>query len=116
MKKGIAFASLFAVFALFFCACGAQQGAQLSAAATDAILMVNETLYYGTDEVGPMGDAGCVAGRISSAVNLGEIPSQNGESNFGCIGNPYTSDFGDGMIMVLMEDEAYHVFHTQNPS
>ena len=78
---------------------------------TENLFMVNEKLYYGTDEVGPMGDSGAVEGEIASSVESNEIPSQNGESNFGCIGNPYTYDFGDGWIMILMEDGEYHIFY-----
>lgn len=74
------------------------------------ILKVNDTLYYGTDEIGPMGDSGYVAGKIESSVSETETPEKNGESNFGCIGNSYTYDT-DGSIMVFMEDEEWHWFH-----
>ena len=76
-------------------------------ASTERILMVNNTLYYGTEETGPMGDAGCVEGEIQSTVSAGEIPTENGQSNFGGIGNPYTFDSGDGGIMVFIEDEYF---------
>ena len=58
-----------------------------------------------------MGNADCVAGKITSSVNINEIPKQNGESNFGCIGNPYTYDT-DGSIAVFLEDGEYHTFMT----
>lgn len=75
------------------------------------ILKVNDKLYYGTAEVGPMGDAGSVEGKIQSWVKPDEVPTQNGASNFGCVGNPYTYDFDDeGEIMVLLEDLEYHIF------
>ena len=81
---------------------------------SERILMINDKLYYGSDETGPMGDAGCVEGKIASTVEAGTIPVENGQSNFGCIGNPYTYDFDNaGNIQVLMEDEEYHFFYTQ---
>ena len=77
----------------------------------NCILKVNDTLYYGTDETGPMGDSGNVAGHIESSVNSNEVPTENGQSNFGAVDNPYTYDEGDGSIMVLMEDEEWHWFY-----
>lgn len=37
----------------------------------DRILMVNDILYYGTEETGPMGDAGSVEGKILSTTEGG---------------------------------------------
>ena len=73
----------------------------------DRVFMVNDTLYYGTEETGPMGDAGCVEGEILSTTKAGELPTENGQSNFGGIGNPYTFDSGDGAIMVFVEEEYF---------
>lgn len=77
------------------------------------ILKVNDTLYYGTDETGPMGDADAVDGYIEASVGVDEISKENGESNLGCVGNPYTRDSGDGWIMVFMDDEEYHIFYRE---
>lgn len=71
------------------------------------IVMLNGILYYGTDETGPMGDSGCVGGKIQSTVEAGEIPTENEQSNFGAVGNPYTRDEGDGGIMVSVGEEWY---------
>ena len=78
----------------------------------ERILMHNGTLYYGTAETGPMGDSGAVSGRISSSVGPEEIPAEDGQSNFGCIDNPYTGDYGDGFIMVFV-DEEWYCFYTE---
>ena len=75
-----------------------------------AALKVNDLLYYDTGETSPMGDADAVAGHIRSSVGPTETPVGNEESNFGCIGYPYTSDEGDGWIMVYMDDGKYHIF------
>lgn len=80
---------------------------------SELILKVNDTLYYGTDETGPMGDSECVEGEIISTVDEGEVPTENGCSNFGCVGNAYTYDTGDGFIMVFMDDEKWHCFYSE---
>lgn len=74
------------------------------------ILKINGILYYDTSETGPMGVADAVEGYIQTSVKENEIPAENEESNFGCVGNAYTKDNGDGWIMVLMEDEEWHIF------
>lgn len=74
------------------------------------ILKINDILYYDTNETGPMGVADAVEGYIQTSVKENEIPAENEESNFGCVGNAYTKDNGDGWIMVLMDDEEWHIF------
>lgn len=73
----------------------------------DRILMVNDILYYDTNETGPMGDSGAVAGEILSTVEAGTIPAESGQSNFGEVGASYTYDSGDGFIMVFIDNEWY---------
>ena len=72
--------------------------------------------YYGTSEIGPMGDSGSVDGYISSSLEPEAIPGEEGQSNFGCIGSPYTWDSGDGRIMVLSEDKEWQRSPVQNDS
>ena len=67
--------------------------------------MVNDTLYYGTDQTGPMGDSEAVAGEIMSETSEGAVPTENGQSNFGCVGNAYT--IGEETIMVQIDEEWY---------
>lgn len=47
---------------LLLCGCKAKQDEQAEMKYTDMILKVNDTLYYGSEETGPMGDAGCIEG------------------------------------------------------
>lgn len=61
-----------------------------------------------------MCDSGCVEGKISFSVEANTIPTKNGSSNFGCIGNSYTYDDGDGFIIVYLDDEAWHCFYPEN--
>ena len=49
----------------------------------------------------------CIEGQISSSTQKGEIPTENNQSSFGCIGNSYTKDFGDGTIAVFIDDDYY---------
>ena len=77
------------------------------------LLMAGGKLYYGTSEIGPMGDAGSVDSHITASLKPEETPDTEGQSNFGCIGNPYTRDFGDGMIMVVSEDKEWHIFRAE---
>lgn len=71
----------------------------------EKILMVNGKLYYGTEEKGPMGDAGCIGGKIVSSVASDQVPTQEGQSNFGGVGNSYTKVDGEDGIMVFVDDE-----------
>ena len=79
----------------------------------ERIIMINDKLYYGTEETGPMGDSGCVDGEIISSVEKDEIPTENGQSNFGALGNPYTKDYGNGEVMVNINDQWFW-FCSQN--
>lgn len=81
----------------------------LAMAYENRLLMVNDTLYYGTDQTGPMGDAGAIAGKITSETSEGAVPAENGQSNFGCVGNAYT--IGEETIMVQIDGE-WFVFAT----
>lgn len=63
--------------------------------------------YRGTADIGPMGDAGSVAGEIASTTENGAAPTKEGQSNFGGVGSSYTWDSGDGYVMVSLEDEWY---------
>ena len=74
------------------------------------LLNLNGSLYAFTYETQIMGDSGVIAGQITSTVKEGETPKENAQSNFGCIGNSFTRDDGDGQIDVFMDDEEYHVF------
>lgn len=74
------------------------------------LLKMNDILYYDTGKTGVMGDSGCIAGYIQSSVENSKTPEKNQESNFGCVGNPFTFDEGEGWIMVFMDDGEYHFF------
>ena len=52
-----------------------------------------------------MGDSEAVAGEIMSETSEGAVPTENGQSNFGCVGNAYT--IGEETIMVQIDEEWY---------
>ena len=106
------FTALLLLLALAVTGCSKKEETQ-EVAPEDRILMVNDTLYYGTTETGPMGDADSVEGKILSTTQGGEVPTENGQSNFGGVGNPYTYDDGNGGIMVFI-DEEYFWFYKEN--
>lgn len=86
---------------------------QSSVKQEERILMINDKLYYGTSETGPMGDSEYVDGEIVSSVEKDKMPTENGQSNFGYVGNSFTKDDGDGEIMVFIEDEWFWFYNKQ---
>jgi len=63
-----------------------------------------------------MGDSGAVGGKILSTVKANQIPTENGQSNFGGVGNYYIDDInGDGFIMVFIND-SWYCFYTEDYS
>ncbi len=72
-------------------------------------VMVNDKLYCGTSEDGPMGDSGAVEGRFIGTVEEGEIPTQNGYTNFGVLSGGYTYEYG-GKIQVFTPDGCWRWF------
>ena len=67
------------------------------------LVMIDGQLYRATGQGSDIdGRCGMMDGRIDSSVERGEIPGQNGQSNFGA---PYGYQYGaDGQIEVDLED------------
>ena len=67
------------------------------------LAMIDGQLYRATGQDSDVdGRCGMMDGRIDSSVERGEIPGQNGQSNFGA---PYGYQYGaDGQIEVNLED------------
>ena len=67
------------------------------------LAMIDGQLYRATGQDSDVdGRCGMMDGRIDSIVERGEIPGQNGQSNFGA---PYGYQYGsDGQIEVNLED------------
>ena len=82
----------------------------------ERILMINNKLYHGTSETGPMGDSGCIGGEITSSVEKDEVPAENNQSNFGNIGSHYTKDDGSGKVMVCIDNSWYWFTANNNKS
>lgn len=79
------------------------------------LIMAYDKLYaYEGDLSNPscMGDSGCVGGIIISTVLENQIPTSNGQTNFGELGSYYTKDFGYGSIDVLItEKDGWYTFY-----
>lgn len=76
---------------------------------SNAMLMVDDTLFvesnYTIDDY--LGDPNTMD-TISSSVELEETPSENGQSNFECLGAPYTP-YGEGVAVFLDDTWIYFV-------
>ncbi|MBT9775987.1 hypothetical protein GPL15_05650 [Clostridium sp. MCC353] len=53
------------------------------------MVMLDGSIYIDTGQESPMGAADAVSGKILSAVEGTKRPSEDGQSNFGCVGNNY---------------------------
>ncbi|AOT68967.1 lipoprotein [Geosporobacter ferrireducens] len=68
------------------------------------MVMVEEQLYLDTGEKMPVEiDDSAIIGTITSEVDGSEIPTQNGQSNFGCVGAAYA--YCDDGIVVMINNE-----------
>lgn len=64
-------------------------------------IMVDGTLYRTTGKAIPAEvDASAIAGEIRSVVPLTQLPTQEGEANFGQVGDPYAVT-SDGLLVIL---------------
>lgn len=70
------------------------------------MLYVQGQLYRLLSEQGePMGDSDAVTGHIQSSVEQDETPAEEGQSNFGEVGNPYCLDEDYGELVAMINDE-----------
>ena len=78
------------------------------------LVMIDSQLYCATGQDSDIdGRCGMMDGRIDSSVERGEIPGQNGQSNFGA---PYGYQYGsDGQIEVNLEDRWLVFAPVQSP-
>lgn len=66
------------------------------------MLMVDDKIYLSTDEEITIGRCGVMDGMIQSTVDGDQRPSQNDQSNFGCIGTGYQR-MGEGILDIHMD-------------
>ncbi len=69
-----------------------------SPAARRPMVMVDGMLYLDTGRESPMGASAAISGEICSSTGVTELPTENGQSNFGFVGNSY-----------VLEDETLYV-------
>lgn len=64
-------------------------------------IMYEGSLYRTTGKAIPAEvDGSAIVGEISSVVPLSQLPSKDGEANFGQIGNPYAIT-NDGLLVIM---------------
>ncbi len=106
MKKMYLFAALLCLSLSFYGCSGkpALEGEPVSES-YDLIpmIMIDGALYLDTNQKTPLGAAAVVSGEILSSVDGTQKPTENGQSNFGCVGNPYVLQ--DDSVFVLIDQD-----------
>lgn len=75
------------------------------------MVMVDDTLYLDTGEESTLtARCGMMDGEITSAVELSEEPSENGQSNFG---DGYGWQYGEGDTIEILINDKWIVFKAQ---
>lgn len=101
MRKWITFI-LMLVCVLTLMACGAnEQVAPVTPNAMVPSIMYEGNLYRTTGKAIPATvDESAIVGRINSVVPLSQLPSNEGEANFGEVGDPYAIT-SDGLLVIM---------------
>ena len=79
------------------------------------VSMVNGVLYFGADEGTPMGDSGCVIGHITSVIDKDAIPTEDGQANYGAVGDYYTEG-GDVLNAFRSTDDCWQDYFSEEDS
>lgn len=110
MKKLSVFILIFACL-LTLTGCGRE-----AARPTDRRPMIlhDGVLYLDTGKAMPAEiDPSAIIGEINSTVKQSEIPTEDGQSNFGCVGSLYAMCEGGLAVMVYNE---WHLFEAEEQS
>lgn len=78
------------------------------------LIMAYDKLYaYEGDfsDAVPMGDSGCVGGIIVSTVWENEVPTSNGQTNFGELGSHYTKGDDEMIEVFISEKDGWYNFY-----
>ena len=101
MRKWISFI-LMLLFVLTLMGCGANN--QVAPDAPNAMvpsIMYEGSLYRTTGKVIPAEvDESAIVGELSSVVPLSQLPTKDGEANFGQIGDPYAIT-SHGLLVII---------------
>jgi hypothetical protein len=107
MKKNLSFLVLVLFFIITITACGNKEVEEKMLGDRIPMIMVEEYLYLDTGEKIPVEiDDKAIIGNITSEVAGSEIPTQNGQSNFGCVGSEYAY-FDDGIAVMINNEWQY---------
>lgn len=78
------------------------------------LIMAYDKLYEGNlseDNATCMGDSGCVGGIIVSTVWENEVPTSNGQTNFGELGSYYTKGDDEMIEVFISEKDSWYNFY-----
>lgn len=107
MKKNLSFLVLILFFTLTITTCGNMEVEEKMLSDRIPMIMVEEHLYLDTGEkISVEIDDMDIIGNITSEVAGSEIPTQNGQSNFGCVGSEYAY-FDDGIVIMINNEWQY---------
>ncbi|WP_312833219.1 hypothetical protein [Sedimentibacter saalensis] len=107
MKHNLSFLVLVLFFIITITACGNKEVEEKMLGDRIPMIMVEEYIYLDTGEKMPVEiDDMAILGNITSEVAGSEIPTQNGQSNFGCVGSEYAY-FDDGIAVMINNEWQY---------
>lgn len=107
MKHNLSFLVLVLFFIITITACGNKEVEEKMLGDRIPMIMVEEYIYLDTGEKMPVEiDDMAILGNITSEVAGSEIPTQNGQSNFGCVGSKYAY-FDDGIAVMINNEWQY---------
>ena len=93
----------------------AEESAQETSAGQCPLIRLGGSLYqYGGGGEEPMGSSDSVTGQIRSSVKSGEEPHEDGQSNFGGIGNSYCWSDGDEEAVVRVDDRWLRFYRVED--
>ena len=101
MKKNLSFLVLILFFIITITACGNKEVDEKMLGDRIPMIMVEKHLYLDTGEKMQVEiDDSAIIGTITSEVDGSEIPTKNGQSNFGCVGAEYAY-CDDGIVVMI---------------
>lgn len=107
MKKILSFLVFILFFIITITACGNNEVEEKKLGDRIPMIMVEEHLYLDTGEIMPVEiDDSAIIGTITSEVASSKIPTQNSQSNFGCVGSEYAY-FDDGIAVMINNEWQY---------
>jgi len=107
MKKILSFSIFILFFIITITACENKSVEEEMVGDRIPMIMVEEHLYLDTGEkVQVEIDDSAIIGTITAEVDSSEIPTKNGQSNFGCVGAEYAYCY-EGIVVMINSEWQY---------